>query len=562
MLQFLRKRENIKKIMWGLAILVIPAFVLWGSGSAVRERNAPKYAGLIFGQKVSFRDYEAAFAAVRTDALLRYGEALNKIVQFLNFEQLTWERLIVMSEAAKEKIKVVDEEIISFIQSLPLFQKDGRFDQARYNSIINYSFRLNPREFEEQIRQELMIEKLRQQITKEVTITDKEAEKEYAQRNERAKAAYIFFGPDAYLGEIHPSLEEAQGYFDQHKEEFKKPEQVNVLYAGFTYERATELFPVEVADEEINEYYQQHRDEFAPKEEANPEQPADQENAEEDSPDEEPAEAPIALSEETKSLIKAKLTQEKAREALEDRVWQMADEASNTPAAFEQIAQNHGAAVKETGFFEAQEPIAELGLSYEFAQAAFALKVGEASDVITTPQGSFILRVKEKKPPFVPDFSAVEEQSEQAVIKQKALGRAQEKAQEMLVKLKELLQDNKSTFTDAAKKLSLEPKETEEFTRNGYISVIGRSPEFAQAVFGLASGEASEVIAVPNGYCIASLVQLFPIDQEKFGQEKESFKETLLGKRKNDFYMLWLETLKEKAGLVDRISPLKSAAQP
>ena len=54
LLKFLRKRKNMKRIIWVLAILIIPAFVIWGAGTSdKKKRKGPDYAGKIFDRKVT-----------------------------------------------------------------------------------------------------------------------------------------------------------------------------------------------------------------------------------------------------------------------------------------------------------------------------------------------------------------------------------------------------------------------------------------------------------------------------------------------------------------------------
>ena len=51
LLKFLRKKKNMKRIVWGLAIIIIPAFVVWGAGSSGKKRGkGPYYAGKIFNK--------------------------------------------------------------------------------------------------------------------------------------------------------------------------------------------------------------------------------------------------------------------------------------------------------------------------------------------------------------------------------------------------------------------------------------------------------------------------------------------------------------------------------
>ena len=53
MLKLLRHKNTAKRIWIGLAILILPAFLFWGMGSALRNKEGPAYAGTVFGRKVS-----------------------------------------------------------------------------------------------------------------------------------------------------------------------------------------------------------------------------------------------------------------------------------------------------------------------------------------------------------------------------------------------------------------------------------------------------------------------------------------------------------------------------
>ena len=52
-----------------------------------------------------------------------------------------------------------------------------------------------------------------------------------------------------------------------------------------------------------------------------------------------------------------------------------------------------------------------------------------------------------------------------------------------------------------------------------------------------------------KGYCIIRLDELKPIDEEKFEEGKEEFKEELLERKKRRAFQDWLAVVKEKAAL-------------
>lgn len=158
MLRQLREKKSIRKILWVFISIIILAFVLSG---ATGLREGTKFAGVVFGKKVSFIKYTDSYEAVRNLAVLTHGADFHKMKDSLNLEQAAWDRLIMVKEAKRNRIKVRDEEVIARIASMPLFQtKDGFFNERNYAMILSNVLRTTPRKFEEEIRQSLIIERL------------------------------------------------------------------------------------------------------------------------------------------------------------------------------------------------------------------------------------------------------------------------------------------------------------------------------------------------------------------------------------------------------------------
>ncbi|RJP27984.1 MAG: hypothetical protein C4533_05765 [Candidatus Omnitrophota bacterium] len=231
MLKQLRDKKTAKKIWIVLALIIIPAFVFWGSGVIFDNQKKAGFVGKIFGKKISAQDFMDAMKASRNLALLQYGDNFDKIKNMFDFEGQAWERLVLLLEAKKHRIKVDDKEVIDWIQKFPLFQKNGQFDPQTYSLALQYElFNTPPREFEEQVRQNLTIFKLYNDVTKSIEITDKELQEEYAKTNEKISVYYLAALPEAYENQINPTEEEIKSYYEQNKDLFKKPASYDVEY--------------------------------------------------------------------------------------------------------------------------------------------------------------------------------------------------------------------------------------------------------------------------------------------------------------------------------------------
>jgi len=177
------KKRQVKMVFFLLAVIIIPSFILWGFEGVFRKEPGPRFAGKIWGRKISFSEYESALLACRIRAMMLFGDEFFKIQEFLNLEEQAWEWLILKEDLKRRKIKVDDREVIKEISDEPLFQKEGRFNKELYLRILNY-FRISPRDFEEQIRSQLGFRKLFSDITRDITLTPEEILQAYKREHQ------------------------------------------------------------------------------------------------------------------------------------------------------------------------------------------------------------------------------------------------------------------------------------------------------------------------------------------------------------------------------------------
>lgn len=174
MLKLFRKKNVARLVLWGILILILPAFVIWGSGSlGGSKEKGPTFVGLINNKKVSFDDFAQSLRAIRCQIILNYFNQPKLLDQFLSNKpfmgQLAWDRLIMAKEAAGQKIKVPDRDVINFIRSHPLFLRNGAFDEKIYGYILRNNVGMDPRTFEEVVRENLAIKRMNDALTKDIT---------------------------------------------------------------------------------------------------------------------------------------------------------------------------------------------------------------------------------------------------------------------------------------------------------------------------------------------------------------------------------------------------------
>ena len=69
----------------------------------------------------------------------------------------------------------------------------------------------------EQIRQLIKINKLKDEITDCLSLSEVEIKKAYRNEHEKVKAGYVLIEPEKNTDQIHPSFEELHNYYESHK---------------------------------------------------------------------------------------------------------------------------------------------------------------------------------------------------------------------------------------------------------------------------------------------------------------------------------------------------------
>ncbi len=257
MLSILRKKKTMKRILWGLAIIIIPAFVFWGAGSLVKDKTVVMDIGEIDGKKVSVEEFAESIKNVRIGLFLHYfnqPEALNKLQQDKKLiNRLAWENIIVDRAAKKEGLDVSDKEVVSFVTSHPLFIRGSAFDQELYNYLLKNSFGMTPRDFEETVRKFLINLRLKEQIIQDVSLRDEDIRSAYRNEFEKASVYYVLVGKDAFKEKAQVLPEEISLFYEENKTTFVRPEKVIVKHVAFPHKEENSK---EKAVDEIREVYE------------------------------------------------------------------------------------------------------------------------------------------------------------------------------------------------------------------------------------------------------------------------------------------------------------------
>ena len=464
MLKILRSKKTAKRIWIVLAILIIPAFCLWGFGSAFRSRKESVFVGKVFGKSISIQEYIKNYKAVRNQYLIQLGEEqFRKLEKYLNLETQVLNRIILLTEARRKKIKVINKEVVETIKQYPFFQSEGKFDPKLYKEIVAYFFHTSPRTFEEEIRDNLIIAGLYKEITNKISVSDNEIKQAYKKVNEQISLEYILSSPKDFLNQVSIETGEMLDYYNNDPEQFRKPLSYNLEY--------------------------------------------------------------ISVNNNDKQTI--------------DNISQLL----NQGLSLEDVAKDTNLEIKQTGFFNENEPIPQIGWSTEIPKVLSELKQEDEAwpQPVKMDTGIvYFLGLKERKGPYIPAFDDVKDGIEQSLRQEKANQIAK---QELDACRKEV---ETRGLKKSGKKFNLNTGQTELFKRKDYVKELGNADIFFEAIQDLAEDQFSQILNITFGFCVVKLKERVEPDEEEFQQDKQEFANQLLEAKKEAYFSQFLSELRNK----------------
>ncbi|MFN8066652.1 MAG: peptidyl-prolyl cis-trans isomerase [Vicinamibacterales bacterium] len=244
--------------------------------------------------------------------------------------------------------------------------------------------------------------------------------------------------------------------------------------------------------------------------------------------------------EEVKQQLTEQIQSEKAQAEAGDLAAKLEAQIKK-PADLETAAKANGLTVQETGFFARDEPILGVGASPEMSARAFALNDGEVSGAIRTGRGFVFETVTGKQESYIPKLEEVKDRVHDAVIKQKAVEFAKNKAAEVAAKLK-----GAADFDKALKAAGVEAKTTELITQDAPIPDLGVAPNIMAAAFKLPQGGVSDVLTTDTGAAIVRVVEKAETSDADFTANKDTFRTEILDDRRNRFFSAYMVKAKQK----------------
>jgi peptidyl-prolyl cis-trans isomerase D len=474
-----RMRRHKAWLKWSLALVVlafiifyIPAFL--GRGDTGEGLLTSDMVARIDGRDITVDQFRRVYQSQLQMYRSAYGgNVSDQMLKQLGIDQQILQQMVdeqaALSEARRQGIDVSDSELAQAIFSNPSFQQNGQFiGQERYVAMLRMARPpMTVDDYEGQLRNGLIVNKLRTALTGWVTVGDKEVEQEFQRRNEKVKLQLVSFAADTFRPQVTVADTELAPYFEAHKEQYRVGEKKKIRYLLLDVDALRAK--VQVTAREVERSYNNNLEMYS-----TPEQ--------------------VRASH---ILFKTTPQNEAEVKAKAEKVLKEVQAGGDFAALAKKYSEDEASAKNggDLDFFSKGRMVPE------FDEVAFTLQPGQISDLVKSQYGFHIIKVTDKKPATTKTLDEVRAQITDELRWEGAQTQAADLAAQME---KEIAKP--ADLDKVATQRGLKVAESGFFTREEPIMGLGPSPQAAAEAFQLGAGQVSAAVRVSRGYAFFTVV--------------------------------------------------------
>ena len=636
MIRFLQTPGPIKKIVLGGLLTIISVFMVItlvpGFGSTDFFGTSGPARGVVAkvaGTDITSQEVQRQARQMVQQQFPRGGAQASMLLPYFASQaaQQLIQRQALIAEAEHLGLRATDEDVRDELQHgryAQAFFPGGNFiGQAQYEELLQQHDLTVPM-FENDVKEEILIDKLRSLVAGSAMVSDAEIRQKFEKDNTKIKFDYAVLHKDDILKGLHPSDLELKAFYDRNKATYNNsiPEKRKIKYV--LIDTAKLQGEQQVSQQDLQKYYDQHRDEFRVPEQVNVRQiliktplpgadgKVDQKgidearkkaddvlkqlkagakfedlakkNSEDPSskdggsvgwikrggfpvPDVDKAafslpkggtsdvinagyafvilrvddkqDAHLKTIAEVKDQAEPLIKQQKAQQAADAEASALLSQARS--GGLDKAASAKGMQPVTTDFISRADSLPGIGTSPQFTEAVFSAAEKSPPDELQLSQGYAIYQLEAIKPPATPTFEEIRSRVETEFKNERAGTLLTQKTQELSDQAKA-----DHDLKKAAKELGATMKTSDFVKPDGQVPDIGSMAGPASAAFSLKPGDISGPIDSGNsGAVLAILEKQAPADSE-FASKQDQIRDTLMQNKESELFGLFMANLRDQ----------------
>ena len=480
------------KIAFGIIILV---FVFWGVGGLT---GGPSTVILtVNGEPVTIQEFQRKYEQLEQQVRAQYPDIDAAGLKAMQLKQQLVQNLVLESiliqEADRVGVVVTPMELRKVVESFPAFHNaEGKFDPDAYIRMLKAQSN-TPGNFETELRNNLLINKLRTDVTAGAFVPEAEVRDLFRYEGERRILEYVLYPVGDFTSKVTVDDAQLKASYEATQATFTVPPQADVEYLLIGAEALAA--GQTISDEAVADFYQKNPSQFATPEVARARHILIRSDEK--------------ASPENQARAKARIEALAARVKAGEDFGAVAKEASEDP----------GSAVQggELGWFQHGQMVPE------FDKAAFALRTGEVSGPVKTQFGWHLVQLEERKAAGQKPLEEVKDQIRQRLAQDEAAGKVQEALEQV-----QLAVIGGKSLKEAGAPLKLEPTSTGLVDTTALSQLTGIKAENLPTLLAAKVGTVLDTPFVTKaGYVIARVNESKPQSVKPLDAVKDEIKARL-----------------------------------
>lgn len=472
-----RMRQHKRWLKWSLGLVVL-AFIAIIPGVSMSPMTDPTLPSNVIARvgehEISLLQFQQIYMQQLNNYRLQSGgDVSEEILRSLGIDRQILQQLIdeyaAITEAERLGLVVGDAEVRERIITLPQLQVDGQFigDSAYYQLLQTQRPPINPTQFEEEIRQQIMLERLQTAVTSWMTVTDEEIAEEHRRRNEKVKVNIISFRASEFRDETEATDDDISLLYEEEAANYEVPEKRQLR---FLLVDESEIFDsLTVSDDEVRQYYDTNISQY---------QTPGQVRA---------------------SHILLRVDDEDTEEEVVERAADLATQARGG-ADFAELAREHS---DDEGTVENGGDLGLFGrgrMVPEFEAAAFEMNEGDISDPVKSAFGYHVIQVTEKQEEITQPFETVQTTIQNLLKQERASSRSTALSRAIAAEV-----ETPEDLAQAAASRGYELQESGFAARGEPILGLGMAPQVSAQAFSIEPNEVAGV-DTPSGPAFITVI--------------------------------------------------------
>jgi peptidyl-prolyl cis-trans isomerase D len=263
MLQDIRDnaQSTIAKVIVGLLIISLS---IWGMDAIIGGFTGEPEVATVNGQDITEREF---LRTVQMESQQRLMQMENPDQSLLDEDQIRRDVLdaliqeaVLTQDAQSQGLELTDADIDSLITQMPQFQIDGQFNRDRFVATVR-NLGMGVAEFRESMRKNYVVNQIRAAIAQTGVVAPENAAHLLAIQNQTRDFRVLTLDGSSVQDKVDVTETDVQAYYDENRDQFRQPEQVDAAYITLSQGALAES--IEVAEDEVRAYYEERAEEYA-----------------------------------------------------------------------------------------------------------------------------------------------------------------------------------------------------------------------------------------------------------------------------------------------------------